>query len=152
MLVQGLAACLWQVWAMQAQLKTPQTAPAGLSESHFQSLTEPLSGALLVFDRVHFGHQTFGDDGLQRELIGLFLAQAEEAVHTMAAPVSATAWRFLTHTLKGAALAIGAARIAARADAWERAPAPDANRRNALRALLLAELAEFRTSAQDLLA
>jgi hypothetical protein len=104
-----------------------------------------------VLDRDHFDRQTFGDFGLQKELIALFLGQADEAVRQLALPVTGTAWRFLTHTLKGASSAIGAARFVSWACRWERTAAPDGGTRKALAEELQRETAAFRQAAADFL-
>jgi HPt (histidine-containing phosphotransfer) domain-containing protein len=71
-------------------------------------------------DRAHLARVTFGDQGLQRELLQLFDRQAANLVARMleAGPASAGA---LAHTLKGSALGIGAAGVAQAAEAVERA-------------------------------
>ena len=86
-----------------------------------------------VFDQVHFVRQTFGDPALQQEIVELFMAQVNDARRAFATPMTTTAWRFLTHTLKGAAASVGALRIAQLAGAWELAGSPqDAARRQAI--------------------
>jgi HPt (histidine-containing phosphotransfer) domain-containing protein len=72
-----------------------------------------------IFDIAHFERQTFGDALLQREIIVLLMAQVEDARKAFAAPMTSTSWRFLTHTLKGAAAAVGAVRLADIAGKWE---------------------------------
>ncbi|MFO1033188.1 MAG: Hpt domain-containing protein [Hyphomicrobiales bacterium] len=116
---------------------------------HVTAQPEPEAPA--VFDRLHFSRQTFDDESLQRELVGLFLAQAEEALRTLALPVTSTAWRFLTHTLKGAALAIGCNRLAAWAARGERSAPPNAAGRLALADELRGEIRAFRAAAAEFL-
>lgn len=76
------------------------------------------------FDRAHFDRQTFGDRNLQREIIGLFLAQVADSRNTLIEPMTTSAWRYLTHTLKGAASAVGAVEFAKLAGDWELSGSP----------------------------
>jgi Hpt domain len=80
----------------------------------------PAEAADGTIDRAHLTRMTFGDQGLQRELLELFDRQAAILVGRMleAGPASAGA---LAHTLKGSALGIGAAGVAHAAEAVERA-------------------------------
>jgi HPt (histidine-containing phosphotransfer) domain-containing protein len=81
---------------------------------------------------------------LQQEIIMLFLAQLSDAEKSFALPMTATSWRFLTHTLKGAAAAVGAQRLAELAGEWELAGTPvEASLRSALLDQLKAEKAAF---------
>lgn len=100
----------------------------------------PASGT--TFDHGHFDRQTFGDAELQREIIQLFLAQVEDARKAIRTPMTTTSWRFLTHTLKGAAASVGALRLAGLAAAWEIEGSPqDADLRNSILAQFEAEVA-----------
>jgi HPt (histidine-containing phosphotransfer) domain-containing protein len=49
---------------------------------------------------------------LERELLGLFLAQAELTRSQLALAGSAEDWRLAAHSLKGSALAVGAVAVA----------------------------------------
>jgi HPt (histidine-containing phosphotransfer) domain-containing protein len=69
------------------------------------------------FDRDHLRRMTLGDLALEREVLTMFLAQADRLVDTLAAqPADASA---LVHTLKGSARAIGAFGVADHAAALE---------------------------------
>ncbi|HYM33664.1 MAG TPA: Hpt domain-containing protein [Candidatus Cybelea sp.] len=63
---------------------------------------------------------TAGDEALARELLALFLNSARRYIDDMAAAPDGETWRRLAHTLKGAALSVGAPRLAALALAAER--------------------------------
>lgn len=107
----------------------------------------PVPGA--VFDEVHFVRQTFGDPDLQNEIVGLFLAQVNEARQAFARPMTTTAWRFLTHTLKGAAASVGANRIAELAAQWELAGSPqDPEARTRIADQFMAEADAFQAAAK----
>ena len=84
-----------------------------------------------AIDHAHLARMTFGDRGLERELLELFDRQAAILLARMrtadAASVAA-----LAHTLKGSALGVGASLVAQAAaaveqasDAAERSPAVD---------------------------
>jgi HPt (histidine-containing phosphotransfer) domain-containing protein len=69
-----------------------------------------------LIDRGHLAAQTFGDEALAEELLGLFADQCRSLLPGIADPARPDAERGdLAHTLKGSALAIGAGRVAARA-------------------------------------
>lgn len=68
-------------------------------------------------DTEHLARMTLGDDGLEREVLAMFSAQAVGVIATLAAmPADAGA---LAHTLKGSARAIGAFRVADAAEHLE---------------------------------
>jgi nucleoid-associated protein YgaU len=75
-----------------------------------------------AIDCVHLKQMTFGDRGLERELLQLFDRQAELLLARMRAGEAAVL-ATLAHTLKGSALGIGAAEVAQAAAATEAAAA-----------------------------
>jgi HPt (histidine-containing phosphotransfer) domain-containing protein len=86
-------------------------------------------------DLVELARRTFGDTTLEREVLGMFAAQARIHVQAILQSRDAETRRRAAHTLKGAARAIGAgelARCAERAEriAWDEpgALAHEANR------------------------
>jgi HPt (histidine-containing phosphotransfer) domain-containing protein len=73
-------------------------------------------------DLIHLAHQTLGDRDLETELLGLFRRQAGQIIERLAAdlPGDSVPWRAdLAHTLKGSARAIGATRVAIKAEIYE---------------------------------
>ena len=66
-----------------------------------------------VLDRAHLEMMTAGDASLAAEVIGLFQHQAEIWGRMLRASQPAETWADAAHTLKGAALGIGAQRLAA---------------------------------------
>lgn len=123
--------------AVSTALRQPRPSPG-----------QPASSA--AFDHAHFARQTFGDADLQREIIHLFLAQIEDARKAFGTPMTTTSWRFLTHTLKGAAASVGAVRMAGLAAAWEIAGSPqDAATRQSVLAQFEAEAEAVVAAAQD---
>ena len=77
-------------------------------------------GGAAALDNAFLNQTTFGDENLKREIIVLFLAQIEQARIQLAAATNDDEWCFVTHTLKGAASAVGAKHFAALAHAWDR--------------------------------
>lgn len=73
-----------------------------------------------LIDLVHLDSQTFGDAALARELLSLFEAQCLRLLPGIRdASLSAEARADHAHTLKGSALGVGAAQVAARSAAVE---------------------------------
>jgi hypothetical protein len=65
-----------------------------------------------VFDQPQFEASTMSDSALQREILGLFFDQVVEALDRLKlGPLSADEIKFMGHTLRGAAAAIGAIEI-----------------------------------------
>lgn len=62
---------------------------------------------------------TFGESALRDELLGLFLAQVSGLIVRLPLIGTAQDWRFSTHSLRGAAAAIGANEIADLCARWE---------------------------------
>lgn len=73
-------------------------------------------------DLVTLARQTGGDRALEEEALRLFLKQAKAIGRAMAEPGGAEGRKRDAHSLKGAALAIGAGAIARTALALEQAP------------------------------
>jgi HPt (histidine-containing phosphotransfer) domain-containing protein len=74
-----------------------------------------------VFDRSHFESATMHDVVLQREILGLFFAQLEQVRERInLGPVSDDDARFLAHTLRGAASAVGASELEKIGMKWEK--------------------------------
>lgn len=74
-----------------------------------------------ILDLVHLARQTFGDRELERELLALFEQQCRRLLPVLAGTGPATERSDAAHTLKGAARAVGAWRLAAIADNLESA-------------------------------
>jgi HPt (histidine-containing phosphotransfer) domain-containing protein len=99
-------------------------------------------------DLVHLARMTLGDRSLEREMLQLFVRQAAVLLDRMEAadPDSVPS---LAHTLRGSAQSLGAWRVAAAAEAVERAADDDALAR--ARASLRAAVEETRSLITDLL-
>ena len=81
---------------------------------------EPEADAAPAIDRVRLARMTFGDRGLERELLELFDRQAAILLARMQTADAATV-ATLAHTLKGSALGVGASFVAQAAAAVEQA-------------------------------
>ena len=77
-----------------------------------------------VLDADFLNRNTFGDAKLRTEIVGLFNAQLDGVVKNLMLPMDLKAWQFLTHTLKGAAAAVGAREIVALSEHWGRVRPP----------------------------
>jgi HPt (histidine-containing phosphotransfer) domain-containing protein len=83
---------------------------------------EPLSESSRPIDLIHLARQTMGDRDLETELLHLFRRQAGQIMERLSAdlPGDSIPWRAdLAHTLKGSARAIGATRVAIKAEIYE---------------------------------
>ena len=75
------------------------------------SASDGLTGSAPI-DIAHLSRHTAGDRRLGREVLGVFRAQSDDYVAALEEAANAEAWRNAAHTLKGAASAIGALRVA----------------------------------------
>jgi HPt (histidine-containing phosphotransfer) domain-containing protein len=99
-------------------------------------------------DIAHLARMTFGDTGLEREVLAMFAGQSAGLVDELATlPANAAA---LTHTLKGSARAIGAVRVAEAAEWLEAAIRDTADASQAL-AALNDSVSEVRAAIDDIL-
>ena len=92
-------------------------------------------------DLAHLARYTGREAALERELMDMFLANAERYLAEMAPAAVDNAWHRAAHTLKGAARGIGAGEVASLAEAAERlvgAAAGAVERQRATRALRVA--------------
>jgi len=71
------------------------------------------AGALPILDPEHLTAQTFGDDALAHHVLELFEAQCDALAPTIAAAGAPARRAAALHTLRGAAQAVGARRLAA---------------------------------------
>ena len=103
-----------------------------------------------AIDRAHLKQMTFGDRGLERELLQLFDRQAELLLARMRAGEAAVL-ATLAHTLKGSALGVGAAEVVRAAAATEAAAAGLPAQRAAALEALAAAIAAARVEIAALL-
>ena len=78
--------------------------------------TEPPASAIAdaePIDRVHLSRYTLGSLTLEREVLGLFLAQLPLSIEQLRFAATDREWQIAAHTIKGSARAVGAWRIAA---------------------------------------
>ena len=93
---------------------------------------------------------TFGDADLRVEILRLFADQLCVSRRSFAGQFTNTDWRFATHTLKGAAAAVGAQQFASLAHEWENQGPPfDCAAAKSLLAAFDEAEANFRTSVRN---
>ena len=107
--------------------------------------------ALVIFDRAHLAQYTMDSPELEREIVGLFVAQLPAILDRLQNFDSRADWRIATHTLKGSALAIGACKIGDLAKKLEpvNGPEQEAKRKKLLSGLVRA-VNEFDEMARQL--
>lgn len=76
------------------------------------SKPQSAAGERAPVDLTHLGRYTLGNVELEREVLALFSEQALATLDTLRKATSPRAWREAAHTLKGAALAVGAWQVA----------------------------------------
>lgn len=92
-------------------------ARAVLASSELQLPASPFSE--VPIDHVHLARYTFGNRALEIEVLHLFADQAPDYLEGLRNAVTEKAWRDAAHTLKGSARAVGAFRVADRAERAE---------------------------------
>jgi HPt (histidine-containing phosphotransfer) domain-containing protein len=91
----------------EARLRTPQ-----------EGAVQPLPGGEPI-DRTHLGRYTLGSPTLEREVLGLFLAQLPLSIEQLRFAATDREWQIAAHTIKGSARAVGAWQIARLAEEAE---------------------------------
>lgn len=71
-------------------------------------------------DRAHLARYTLGSATLEREILGLFLAQLPLSIEQLQFAATDREWQIAAHTIKGSARAVGAWHIARLAEDAER--------------------------------
>ncbi len=100
-----------------------------------QTVDRDLGQSPKLLDLVHLSCQTFGDADLERDVLRLFLDQAESTGRALRATSSAVERGRLYHLVKGSARGVGAFQLAALAQAGENQPHDDANLAGTLSAI-----------------
>jgi HPt (histidine-containing phosphotransfer) domain-containing protein len=105
----------------------------------------------VIFDRSRLAQYTMDSPDLEREIVGLFMAQLPAILDRLQNVDSRDDWRIATHTLKGSALAIGACKIGDLAKKLEpvNSPEQEAKRKKLLSGLIRA-VDEFDQMARQL--
>jgi HPt (histidine-containing phosphotransfer) domain-containing protein len=96
----------------------------GSAQKLHRQVQDSFEGGDSVLDAAYLNRVTFGDAPLREEVVGLFLAQVNGMVRTLDLPMNGATWQFLSHTLKGAAAAVGATHMSAIATNWEKRDCP----------------------------
>jgi HPt (histidine-containing phosphotransfer) domain-containing protein len=74
----------------------------------------PVSAVSLAdpIDRAHLSRYTLGSPKLEREILGLFLAQLPLSIEQLRFAATDREWQIAAHTIKGSARAVGARNVA----------------------------------------
>ena len=91
-------------------------------ELSFHTAEVPLDCVPLDADRLD--ENTFHDRALRAEILKLFVSQLDISRSAILTPETNEDWRFTTHTLKGAAAAVGAQQFVALSGQWEKHDLP----------------------------
>lgn len=76
--------------------------------------SEPLAlpgSEMEPIDRAHLSRYTLGSPSLEREIMGLFLAQLPLSIEQLRFAATDREWQIAAHTIKGSARAVGAWQI-----------------------------------------
>lgn len=84
-------------------------------QAQFSTTGQAIDSTLPVLDRAYLARFTFGNDALEREVLGLFADQAPRYLEALVDARDAKGWKEAAHTLKGSAAAVGAKAVAQRA-------------------------------------
>jgi HPt (histidine-containing phosphotransfer) domain-containing protein len=71
-----------------------------------------LGDGLPPIDRVHLSRYSLGSLTLEREILGLFLAQLPLSIEQLRFAATDREWQIAAHTIKGSARAVGARHVA----------------------------------------
>ena len=85
--------------------------------------TAGLAGVVEPIDRAHLSRYTLGSPELEREILGLFVAQLPLSIEQLRFAVTDREWQGAAHTIKGSARAVGAGQVAQLALEAEQLPA-----------------------------
>lgn len=83
-------------------------------------------------DYAHLSRYTLGDARLEREILGLFLAQLPLTIESLRFAATDRDWQIAAHTLKGSCRAVGAWQIASLAQEAEKIAGGDLEAREAV--------------------
>ena len=103
-----------------------------------------------VLDLQHLDKYTAGDEALRCELLSLFSEQLAQQISALRGDCQGDDWMIATHTLKGAARAVGAFQIGETAEALEQLdPGADAEACTKLIDQLVQQAHECKTAIKE---
>ena len=105
--------------------------------------SDRIKASEVIFDRAHLAQYTMDSPELEREIVGLFVAQLPGILERLLNVSSRADWRIATHTLKGSALAIGACKIGDLARNWNQSVPWSRRKRKKLISGLVRAVNEF---------
>jgi HPt (histidine-containing phosphotransfer) domain-containing protein len=146
MFLESLAVFPWQI-KRGRDVENSMANSNALKQKPAAEATQPVD-----LDVAFLNQNTFGDKGLRREIISLFQTQLNDVDAALYKPLDRQSWRYMAHTLKGAASAVGAAHIAVLAEQWETSGMPlDASGLHDCQARFIRAVVGFNAAAQKLL-
>lgn len=84
-----------------------------------------IASAAAPIDRAHLARYTLGSPELEREILGLFLAQLPLSIEQLRFAATDREWQIAAHTIKGSARAVGAWAVSRAALEAEQVPGLD---------------------------
>lgn len=103
--------------ARAARIRRPRRARTHVSApAAFSAVATPI-------DRHHLERYTLGSPDLEREILGLFVAQLPLSIEQLRFSVTDREWQVAAHTIKGSARAVGAGEVSRLALEAEQMPA-----------------------------
>lgn len=81
-----------------------------------------IASAADPIDRAHLSRYTLGSPALEREIVGLFLAQLPLSIEQLRFAATDREWQIAAHTIKGSARAVGAWQVGRLAIEAEKIP------------------------------
>jgi HPt (histidine-containing phosphotransfer) domain-containing protein len=72
----------------------------------------PITSSADPIDRGHLARYTLGSPTLEREILGLFLAQLPLSIEQLRFAATDREWQIAAHTIKGSARSVGARHVA----------------------------------------
>lgn len=98
-------------------IRRPETRPAEAGA--------PLAAGAEPIDRAHLARYSLGSYPLEREVLGLFIAQLGLSLEQLRFAATDREWQIAAHAIKGSARAVGAWEVARLAVAAEKTPGVD---------------------------
>lgn len=94
---------------------TPQRPRAPIGPERGSATAEPRAAFAATadpIDRAHLARYSLGSPTLEREILGLFLAQLPLSIEQLRFAATDREWQVAAHTIKGSARAVGAGQVA----------------------------------------
>ena len=93
-----------------SRFRHARTAPGAPAAGLFVDTRGPIDESPI--DRAHLARYTLGSPDLEREILGLFVAQLPLNIEQLRFAATDREWQVAAHTIKGSARAVGATEVA----------------------------------------